>query len=1009
MAIYGRWHTSAPGSSPPDLENSPMPFPLPTCSPTCLAALVMLCACLCPSAEDRWADVTLRTDAGITLTPDPEVVRDTGPTFRWRAESSGSLRITAPTKAVPKGLDLTLGYGERWPQVVRLTIVGAADEPIATFSLNPNALGWRRLVVDFKADAESNPSKAPPKAMILSTPGWSGDLWIGSVAWLTKVPYRRTPDPYCTSIYHQDEGPYFGDPKGQYAEAVREWLVAYQPPVPVAPPTQLDASVVYRRYLEWVLGTQGAQGPFSTAAATAHATWQADAVKQLEGMGLRRQGPWIVDANGVQPSTSTLRSLLTPVAFAYRRHPDKALLERLLLAFDAMHQGGFAVSNPAFGEDGSMLFVRLELANYAHAVGLLRDELATRGRLGRIHDILRWQSRAGEMDGQRRLEVNADSLRGEAFPRLICALSAPDNASRVRELANFRTWLTGGLAIQANLLGFIKPDLSVNHHHNAYLVEYGPHGIQAAAMASWVLAGTPWAMDRATLDRLEGCADTLVDLSRGYTLPMGVRGRFPDVPEAMAKSLGTFLALADTSIFSGRHADTARRLIQATGVSSAADEMAALAIKMRLGWRAPGQILATADALSDDKAPAAIRPLLAIHNWAGIANYRREGWSAAAQGCSRWHFDFESGNYPWVENDWGRFIRYGTIELWSGSDPFAEETSGLTLRRGWDWSKMPGATTLDLSAQDLGLPAPPKPRRMRNYSERGTCAGVAGPAGLGMFALDLQDTVYPGKLAARKSAFFAGDQIICLGSAIRSDLAEIPAITTLFQFGLPDDGNGVPPGTETVQDVAAGTSLTDPAGNVFTLLTPAQVVHRQGLQEGPASNGRISRGRYDTAWIDHGPAPTAAGYAYLIAPKVTGRVAERPGYEILRSDAVAQVVRFPAVKTTAHALFAPLTVPVGSLLACDRPSLVWVTESAPGQVELRVVDPDLGSPDGNQFGDHRESQPTQVVVDLAGHFTTDAPGISLSVAGDRTRCAITCYAGNPVIINLRRVVGGTTP
>ena len=974
-----------------------------------LVSVLLVLGGYCHGAENHWKDTSLTTNAGTPLSQDPEVVRETGATFRWRAEANGNLAITAPSKTSPKGLDLTLGYGERRPDLVRLAIIGAAGETIATFTLHPNGLGWRRLVVDLKADSETYQGTGNPQKILLSTPGWSGDLWIGAVTWLTKVPYRRTPDTYCPSIYHQDDGPYYGDPKGFYAEAVREWLLAFQNPEPTAAASNLDANLVYRRYLDLTIGQASTPGPFTDAATQAQGKWMTEARQRLEKMGLRRQGLWIVDAAGMQPSASEVRSLLTPAAIAYRRHPDKALLERLMLAFDALHQAGFAVCNPAFGDDGSMLFGRLELAHYAHAVGLLRDELATRGKLGVVHEILRWQSRAGEMDGTRRFEVNADSLRGEAFPRLICALSAPDNASRVRELALFQTWLTAGLAVQANLLGFIKPDLTVNHHHNPYLVEYGPHGIQAAAMASWVLAGTPWAMDRDTLDRLEGCADQLVELSRGYTLPMGVRGRFPDTPRVMMNNLGTFLALTDRTVFSGRHADTARRLIQAFGVTSSAEDLAGLSVKMRLGWRGVSRITTAADALASAQSLAPIPASVAVANWAGITNCRRNGWSAAVQGYSRWHFDFESGNYPSVENDWGRFIRYGTIELWSGNDAFEEDSSGLTLRSGWDWSRMPGATTLALSTEELGLPAPPKPRRMRNFSERGTCAGVAGPAGLGLFALDLEDTVYLGHLAARKSVIFAGDQILCLGGGIRSTHAEAPAITTLFQFGMFDGGQGALPSSETTSEVAAGTKLSDPAGNIFTVLTPATVSHRLGLQEGPTSNGKITTGRYDTAWIDHGVAPNGAGYAYLITPKVEGRKADLPSYEILRADATAQVVRFPELQATAHALFAPSTTPVGSLLACDRACLLWVSEPIAGQVELRVVDPDLGCPDGNHFGDTRESLPTEIHIEMAGRFAATSPAASVSVNGERTRCTISCRAGLPVVLKLQRIPTGAQP
>jgi Lyase, catalytic/Polysaccharide lyase family 8, super-sandwich domain len=993
-----------------------MPVPARTLAAVAWGLLLLLLPAFAGTAEGPSLADIAATAEGAPLVPDPQVVRASGPTLRWRADPTGALRLSPPAKGAPAGLELVLGYGERWPATVAVEVRGAGDEQVATFTLHPDGLGWRRLVVDLRADAESPVGPAAPRRMVLRTPGWSGDVWIASAAWLAKPPYRRTPDPYCPTIYHGNEGPYYGDPKGEYAEATLEWLRADQSVPPPAPePTAAavqEAEQVYRRYLALILGPEGAPGPFAVAAGKAQDAWIVAALGNLDRLGLHRQGPWVVDARGVQPAIATVRPLLTPAAMAYRRHPDPGLLDRLLLAFDALHQDGFARCNPASGDDSSMLFVRLELASYAHAVGLLRDELAARGRLAAIHDNLRWQSKAGEMDGAWRFDVNADSLRGEALPRLICALCAPDPARRVQELAGFRTWLTDGLRVRASLHGFIKPDRSVNHHNNAYLVEYGPHGIQAAAMAAWVLAGSGWALDAGTRERLEGCADLLVELSRGFCLPMGVRGRFPDETQVMVRNLATFLSLADPAVFSGRHGATARRLIAAMGTPAALRELSGLAVKLRLGWRGVGQITAAADRITAGPGTtptAAPAPGLTIANWAGVANVRADGWSAAIQGCSRWHFDFESGLYPYVQNDWGRFIRYGTIELWSGADPFQEDTAGLALNHGWDWSRMPGATTLALAAEELGLPAPPKPRRMRNFSATGTCAGVAGPAGLGLFSVHLQDNAFPGSLTARKTVVIAGDQLICLGNGIASTLPETPVVTTLFQFGrAPQPGDEtVGPATESATEAARDATFRDPAGNAFTLLTPARVVSRSGLQRGPTSTGRWTTGIFATAWIDHGAAPGDGAYAYLIAPKVVGREPRRPAFEILQADASAQVVRFPVLGATAYAGFTRAAVALGPLRSWDRPCLVWSDQSRPGILDLAVVDPDLGCPDGHQMEDRRESAPTRVILELDGRYAADPqPECLTATIGERTRCTVTCRAGAPVPVHLHRLPDG---
>ncbi|MCX7006099.1 MAG: chondroitinase family polysaccharide lyase, partial [Kiritimatiellaeota bacterium] len=906
-----------------------------------LFAALLLAPLAALAIEAPWNGVHLRVEGQSLTGFEPRLGRADGPVLKWQAQAGQRLEFTPAPVDGATGCDVSICYEEKRPDLVKLAIIAEDGTELYRFDLFPDDSGWRRLYADLATDAlvVSDKVRKRPVRMVLS---WVGagtlTLYLAQPRWVKSIAFRRTPDTYCPSIYARRTDSYAAD--------MRQWLeaVTNRPPASV-PASTAKSDMVYRRYLEWVLGRGTNTGVFGTAINRVQDGWMADARQKVRRFGLHRDGGWIVPAQGQHPTQDEMKDVLTPLAMAYRRAPEAALLDDILLLFDALHQSGFAVCNPADPTADFMGFTRLRLAGYANAVGLLRDELTRTGRIARERRTLRWHALAAEWDGNRRFEANADSFRGEALPRLIYALTATNENWRARELSCFRGWLTENLAVQSNLQGFIKPDMTFNHHRNPYLVAYGPNALLAAANCATILEGSAWSLDSAVKERLETCAETLLILSRGFTLPLGARGRFPDAPRAMTENIPLFITLAQPDIFSGRLAAPARRLTEAAGLQTTAGALGNLSIKQKLGWQFSAGIAALADAAL--KAPPAFaeHPGFFSYNWAGLATTRQPGWQATVQGFSKWLYDFETGNPPTMDNDWGRYIRYGTLELWSGTDPFDEPSSGMTLRQGWDWSLMPGATVIRLPPKDLGLPAPPGKRPHRNFSDRKFCASLAGPEAFGAFGLDLHDSTFAGHLEARKSVIFAGDQLICLGSRIRATRRDAPVVTPLFQFGKA--GTASPDG-DTSGTLAPGVpvTFTDPAGNQFRLLAGKQWERHVGKQSNPAVNGKITQGHYDSVWINHGVAPQNQNYTYVILPNVGARAAQLPPWRVATCSDAAHVVVFPQEHSTAHILFEATDKPVGDLLRCDRPCLVWVTGAGSAQVTLRVCDPDLNCPGG---------------------------------------------------------------
>lgn len=949
---------------------------------------------------EAWSDAAVLGDGREKVQVEAGLRHASGPVLRWMASAGESLTIQPASVAGAKGLDFFIFYGESAPSKLELEAQSEDGDPVLRLELFPNGKGWRRVTGVFGEDGVASLTgmkKAPYRIRLTILQGNPCAIWLGKPAWLKSPPFRRTADPHCPGIYALKDEP--------YQHSTKDWLLVYrQPPVPGKETVTPDLEKVGERYDRWALGDGKDTSPLGVAIASAQAEWIKNAKKDLVALGLRREGPFIASLEKKGKPLSDVAALLAPLAMEYRRNPDGAKIADIVLVLDFLEQEGFGNAPDPVGES-TMQFARLKLAPFAHGAALLREPLVGTGRLDWVRRTLRWYSRAGEWDGKTVLEVNSDVLRGESAARFAYAITAPDAANRAFELGRLSRWLTACLTVSSNQLGLIKPDSTVYHHRAPYLVEYGPHALMASSAIALWLHGGPWSIPDATRERLELCGDALLDISRGFSVPIGTRGRFPGGNRTLPVNLPLYLTLSSKPCFSGRHAQSVREIMEALGDAEARTLLAKASTYLKFLWM--GSAGMAEQAAASFAAPPRRRETAGFQafNWAQVSVARAPGWAAQVQGYSRWVFDFETGNYPAIENDWGRYVRYGAMELASGDKLHDPLTSGWTLEQGWDWSLIPGATTLQIPWKDLGIPAPPGKRVMRNFSDSKFCAGLAARDGFGVFGFELHDLSFPGDLEARKTVFVAGDAMVCLGSRIRSSLADTPAVTTLFQFGLPAGTTAPAPGETTLEKRPEGDPsmrLVDPAGNAFTFLEGKLLKRRQGEQTGPTAGGKITSGAYDTAWIDHGAQPECEGYAYRIEPKVQGRTARRPAYRILeRSDAV-HAVKFPESRRMGYAVFEPLSKPVGELLQVDRPCLIWTEEDKPGSLLLDVCDPDLNYPAAAEADEASDagSQPTRVTLTLSGRWMVVSGSASVTVRGQETTVVVTCAAGEPARVVL---------
>lgn len=261
----------------------------------------------------------------------------------------------------------------------------------------------------------------------------------------------------------------------------------------------------------------------------------------------------------------------------------------------------------------------------------------------------------------------------------------------------------------------------------------------------------------------------------------------------------------------------------------------------------------------------------------------------------------------------------------------------------------------------------------------------------GEFAAAGQDLQGPfSTLVAKQSWFFLDDSIVCLGAGITaSDGAEIDTVVENRNLGasstavLTVDGQQQPaaPGSITFRS-ARWAYLEGASGYVFpdgadvTALRETRTGSWHNISTG-GSTAAVSRD-YATLYLDHGAAPSGAGYSYILMPgtsatAVAQRAAQRGWLHTLANTAQQQGIEIPELGVTAANFW---TAGTAGDLSSDAPASVLIRRITNGRAVICVSDPAAQ----NASTTIKWSQPVSAVISRPASVTSVSTGSSLTVA-----------------------------
>ncbi|MFC7620935.1 polysaccharide lyase family 8 super-sandwich domain-containing protein [Microlunatus sp. GCM10028923] len=237
----------------------------------------------------------------------------------------------------------------------------------------------------------------------------------------------------------------------------------------------------------------------------------------------------------------------------------------------------------------------------------------------------------------------------------------------------------------------------------------------------------------------------------------------------------------------------------------------------------------------------------------------------------------------------------------------------------------------------------------RNYTSPDPAVGAIGLDGYGSASMALvQDPRYGSTLRAKKSWFFLDDRVVALGADITAGGSSTVETTienrNLHAAGTETftvDGVRQPaePGEPRTFGAPRWAHLAGTGGYLFLDGAELRTVRedRTGRWRDIHVNGSTepTRRRYQTLWLDHGPAPAAASYAYALLPGASARrtaeLADDPGLRVMINNGRAQAVQAPARGFTAVNFWTPgrvgpITLETPS--AADLPTVIVDDRSA---------------------------------------------------------------------------------
>lgn len=606
--------------------------------------------------------------------------------------------------------------------------------------------------------------------------------------------------------------------------------------------------------------------------------------------------------------------------------------------------------------------IYLRLTGLFYSSMLMKNQLEEMGVSQYAIPLLDWATQwvnSNDPEYSAETEISggrADAIRTMFNNRLMFALTLPDSDSRREELVDYmKQVFDSHMRISPAWDGMMKADFSAYHHRGIFGNAYVTEALHVVSQIAMLLNNTQYSLSPATIENIREGLLAYRSFCQKYDIPRGISGRFPNKLISLAANIPAYAFLHevlsgnDKKLFGGIIADlydANSSIIQSQLIRNTVSSISFF-----------GGIGVT-DLLNKiankGYSPEEYTNINRTYPYSALQVHRKNGWMAAVKGYSKYVWDFETDG---GENWYGYNQSSGELSIYSGTDQsglISAESSG-TGYNGWDWSHVPGTTTLALSLEDIRKKV--ESFQWAKMSPEFYVGGVSHLGENGMFAMKYNDIRQNQMMKANKSYFFFGDKLIMLGSDIVNTHDTCSSShTTLFQNILTKgktvyvNGQEINTlGTNMALGSDGNTTLVDVADNAYYIPGKSKIhFHYKEQSSYNDRNHTITKGEYATAWIEHDKS-SSDNYEYAVMVNGGAAGAEllssdpKAIYTVVRKDAAAHIVHSNELNMTGYAIFDPLKFTNDPLLAnISEPVMIMTSPLNENQLHLSLSNPELG-------------------------------------------------------------------
>lgn len=684
-----------------------------------------------------------------------------------------------------------------------------------------------------------------------------------------------------------------------------------------------------------------------------------------------------------------IEKMLYGFALARDVMDDPKQVDNFFLVFDHAIDQGFAFGSGT----GTNHHYGYQIRKLYDAMWLMRDEIAKRGKTAEYVKVLAYWS--GLAETRKPYVYGRDELLDTWHTllksKVISAMMLPTEAEQYRAMQGLGVWLSGSLGFSPGTIGGIKPDGTTFHHGGLYPA-YSTGAFAAVGEYCNMTAGTDFVISEAARRTFKLALQTLRNYTNQKDWGLGLAGRHPfngAIPVPDVNAFGYLAALGDLT-GSGRNVDP---------------ELAGDFLRLN-GTDKQMNALFRKEGISAANAPQGFF----VYNYGAVGIHRRDNWMVTLKAFNT---DVWGSEIYTKDNRFGRYQSYGSAPIIGTGNPISAKESGFS-QEGWDWNRVPGATTIHLPFEELN--SPQKGTLMERNPER--FSGASSLEGQnGVLALHFVEggrPTFTKGATAYKTIFCFDNRLVFLGSGIDNDNTTYPTETTLYQLRLDAPAEEVEIDGQVYTNFPLDFAkenvdrlmLSDTKGNFYVVKNAANVTVVKQQQESPNDQKiKTGSGNFVTAYLSHGTAPKQAAYEYAVyiqpSNKEIGKFARKDTYEVLRKDDTAHVVKDLATGITGYVCFNTYTAD-GLVQSVTQETIVMERTDASGVVTMSICTPDLGLTE-KTYTTRQESQPIVKTVKLKGVWSAVTPNAAVAISNDNatTTLTVTCLNGQPVELKLK--------